>query len=188
MVVHGWGTQHRQGDVLITSNLNSYLTYVLHNVKWKSVCVEVCVVVWEWKTQRSTNIYMNVTWYCSASQNKPWESHICTYCWCIWYVVCFQAWCLGFSWSIVHVKPRTYKLEQGTYHTILDNKTNKQTYMSDSYIIHWQRRVYCICGHGHMCRRRDMWSSIFICWHSCVFVITNTRTHTDMMGWLIVAA
>ena len=63
-----------QGDVFITSYLNSYLTYVLHNVKWKSVCVEVCVVVWEWKTQRSTNIYMNVTWYCSASQNKPWCS------------------------------------------------------------------------------------------------------------------
>jgi hypothetical protein len=154
----------------MASNLNSYLTYVLHNVNgrvWVLKCV--CCGMGVENTTQYKYIY-ECTWYCSASQNKPWGSHICTYWWCIWCVACILAWCLGFSWSIVHVKPRAYKLEQGTYHTILNNKTNNQTYMLDSYIIHWQRRVYCICGHGHMCRRHDMWSSIFICWHTCVFL------------------
>ena len=151
-------------------------------------CWSVCVVVWEWKKHNAVQIYI---WMYLVLFGKPEQTlgfHICTYGECICYVLCFRAWCLGFSWSVVHVKPRAYKLEQGTYHTILDNKTNKQTYMSDSYIIHWQRRVYCICGHGHMCRRHDMWDSIHICITHMYVYYSNKQTRKDMMGGSIVVA
>ena len=119
MVLHGYGTQHRQGDVLITSNLNSYLTYVLHNVNGR-VYVLKCVLWYGSGKHNAVQIYIYECYL--VLFGKPEQTlgfHICTYGECICYVLCFHAWCLGFSWSVVHVKPRAYKLEQGTYHTIL---------------------------------------------------------------------
>ena len=73
------------------------------------------------------------------------------------YMICgvLLAWCLGFSWSIVHVKPRAYKLEQGTYHTILNIKTSKL--ICQTVALYTGNAGYIVyVDMDYMCRRHDM--------------------------------
>ena len=83
---------------------------MLHNVRGKSVCVRVCVVVWVQRKQRSTNIYKNVPGIVRQARTNLGVPYMHVQ---MMYVICgmLRAWCLGFSWSVVHVKPRAYKLE-----------------------------------------------------------------------------
>ena len=55
---------------------------------------------------------------------------------------------------------------------------NKQTYMSDSYIIHWQRRVYCICVHRlHVLEARYVRQYIYMLTHMCICYSQQSDSH-----------
>ena len=71
-------------------------------------------------------------WMLPGMFGKPEQTlmfHICTYGECICYVLCFHAWCLGFSWSYCSRETPGIQVGAGniSYHSQVTKQTSRHT-------------------------------------------------------------